>query len=188
MLPFHSRKGLEQNRPQFEIDRNLRIVFKKPFSRRLPAEPPEPHLPPKRAGQEPDSNSSGPGQEAFPGIQGNGFPRHPGMLFLLASLYRVFLSFLIFRADRHIPPHSFLSGRFRDTAGAFRRPASRKKPQTHKSAAGPEPLRTDSYRKSCKPPDAESGARQHEANLRQSAGNQSQKRYARVYARKRQEP
>lgn len=29
MLPFHSRKGLEQNRPQFEIDRNLRIVFKK---------------------------------------------------------------------------------------------------------------------------------------------------------------
>ncbi len=117
---------------------------------------------------------SGPGQEAFPGIQGNGFPRHPGMLFLLASLYRVFLSFLIFRADRHIPPHSFLSGRFRDTAGAFRRPASGKKPQTHKSAAGPEPLRTDSYRKSCKPPDAESGARQHEANLRQSAGNQSQ--------------
>ena len=99
-----------------------------------------------------------------------------------------FLSFLIFRADRHIPPHSFLSGRFRDTAGAFRRPASRKKPQTHKSAAGPEPLRTDSYRKSCKPPDAESGARQHEANLRQSAGNQSQKRYIRVYARKRQEP
>lgn len=164
------------------------MFSKKPFSRRLPAEPPEPHLPPKRAGQEPDSNSSGPGQEAFPGIQGNGFPRHPGMLFLLASLYRVFLSFLIFRADRHIPPHSFLSGRFRDTAGAFRRPASRKKPQTHKSAAGPEPLRTDSYRKSCKPPDAESGARQHEANLRQSAGNQSQKRYARVYARKRQEP